>query len=238
MNKEYIFQQFLFLILLVFTSSVISLKPCGHEHFLSFVTHFNIKPVLHYIGENNNTNFEKSPNASSWDPNWIESMGGIDYPDSQNRSGFFPIKFMPRQNVFYCALPYNDLDQWGRKISSIHIPWADEIDLNDHRDSIIQHRWIRVATHEVEGYCQLEDVGPGGSDDFDYVFGPAHAIPEYEHGGIGISPALAQVLGMLNHIKSRDMVMWSFVDEHHVPNGPWIFKKEKKEKLLRTKRKY
>jgi hypothetical protein len=44
--------------------------------------------------------------TSSWDKQWTRSYGGFDDPNSAHRSNYIPVKFTPRQNPFYCALPY------------------------------------------------------------------------------------------------------------------------------------
>jgi len=50
-----------------------------------------------------------TPNhASSWDVNWQENFGGYDNPDPSARVGYRPKAFIPKQNPFYIALPYND----------------------------------------------------------------------------------------------------------------------------------
>ena len=52
---------------------------------------------------------EKSNYKSSWDANWTSNYGGFDTPDSSARRNYIPVAFIPHQNPFYCALPYNDV---------------------------------------------------------------------------------------------------------------------------------
>jgi len=52
----------------------------------------------------------------------VDAFGDIDNPE--NREGYFPGGFMPLENPFYCALPYNDLtaDGYKENLRSV-IPW-------------------------------------------------------------------------------------------------------------------
>ena len=47
-------------------------------------------------------------NQSAWDNNWKDHFGGID--DPYDRNNFYPGKFIPKENPFYFALPYNDFN--------------------------------------------------------------------------------------------------------------------------------
>src|SRR5438445_5026984 len=62
----------------------------------------NIVTSVFWVGEKQN-------HGSAWDPNWQSNYGGIDNPKQSARRNYIPVAFMPRQNPFYCALPYNDL---------------------------------------------------------------------------------------------------------------------------------
>src|SRR5215475_13025217 len=53
--------------------------------------------------------------VSSWDKQWSKNYGGIDDPDTGHRSNYIPVKFTPRLNPFYCALPYNDKAREGHR---------------------------------------------------------------------------------------------------------------------------
>lgn len=50
-------------------------------------------------------------------------------------------------------------------------------------------------------FCQYEDVGPQYDDDFSYVFGTSHSLPESQYGGLAISPHVAQFLGIYERFK-------------------------------------
>jgi hypothetical protein len=152
--------------------------------------------------------------ASAWDSAWQEHFGGVDDPN--RRCGYAPCAFAPKENPFYFALPYNDLDEAGsRKASAKDIPWFAE---RSERKSVVKNSWLEIRYQNARCYAQWEDVGPFESDDFDYVFGTAP--PRNTDGlgaGLDISPAVRDCLGL----KSNDVVRWKFVSEHAVPAGPW-----------------
>src|ERR1700730_17044900 len=68
-----------------------------------------IGTTIFWIGERPTTNNPVPNDRSSWDPNWSSNYGGYDNPDLKLRKDFIPLNFLPRQNPFYVALPYNDL---------------------------------------------------------------------------------------------------------------------------------
>src|SRR5438046_8377494 len=68
----------------------------------------NIVTTVFWIGERPNGNNPVPNRISSWDRDWSRSYGGFDDPNPAHRSNYTPVKFTPRQNPFYCALPYND----------------------------------------------------------------------------------------------------------------------------------
>ena len=154
--------------------------------------------------------------ASYFDSRWAEHFGGED--DPQNRCGFQPCTFVPKENSFYFALPYADLDHDGnRKISSMRIPWYEEA---DHDETIIKNRWIEIKYKNKVCYAQWADVGPFGEEDFDYVFGES-AQPknkENDSAGLDVSPAVWDCLAM----PTNDYTEWRFVEEKDVPPGPWM----------------
>ena len=69
----------------------------------------NIVTTVFWIGEQPTENNPVPNNKSSWDANWTASYGGYDTPDASNRRNYIPASFVPRQNPFYVALPYNDV---------------------------------------------------------------------------------------------------------------------------------
>ena len=64
---------------------------------------------------------------SAWDSNWARNFGGSDSPETGERKGFIPARFVPRQNPFYLALPFNDVSGGRTKAESYKvIPWFQE----------------------------------------------------------------------------------------------------------------
>ena len=146
----------------------------------------------------------------------MENYGGVDTPNS--RSFNHPTKFIPNENPFYFALPYNDFNYDSSKKEDILslIPWASKSD--DPSKSICKNRWIKITKADKVAYAQWEDVGPFEEDDKEYVFGtklPKNSINN--HAGLDVSPAVKNYL----NLKDIDTVMWEFVDDKDVPNGPW-----------------
>jgi len=69
----------------------------------------NIVTTVFWVGEQAGGNNPVPNYKSSWDANWTSNYGGFDNPDSSARRNYIPVAFVPRQNPFYCALPYNDV---------------------------------------------------------------------------------------------------------------------------------
>lgn len=167
------------------------------------------------VGGNNFT-----PNcSSSWDARWTQSYGGYDTPDPAKRSNYIPIKFTPRQNPFYVALPYNDVTRGTTKPEARRvIPWFKEV-FEREGQSVCRDRWlaIRSRTGRV-AYAQWSDCGPFRTDHWEYVFGNERPRPNLNKGaGLDISPAVRDYLGL----DGTDVTDWKFVDFRDVPTGPW-----------------
>lgn len=149
--------------------------------------------------------------ASTWDEKWTQHYGGVDSPDRRN--GWQPVAFRPKENPFYIALPYNDLDDNGnRKASAAQAYWHSE----SGSGSWVKNRWVEVCKDSKCAYGQWEDAGPFGEDDASYVFGAAK--PRNTTGlsaGIDVSPALDQYLSL----NGSGVVSWRFID--NPPAGPW-----------------
>ncbi len=179
-----------------------------------YFLHKNITTTIFWIGEERSSENGYIPNLSSaWESMWMENYGGIDTPDE--REGFYPSQFVPQENPFYYALPFNDFDETGEKKRYLqeYIPWF--VDTNE---SILKNRWIKIIKDDKIAYAQWEDVGPFGEDDREYVFGEAEPLNEINnHAGLDLSPAVRDYLGL----KDIDSVAWSFVDENEVEDGPW-----------------
>lgn len=179
--------------------------------------HNDITVTYFWIGEDANKENGFIPNhQSAWDEKWLEHYGGIDSPE--NRNGFFPLKFIPNENPFYFALPYNDFDQNGIRKQNINkIYWAKNYKLNED-ESLCKNKWIKITKDDKTVYAQWEDVGPFGEDDINYVFGNIKPLNKINNtAGLDVSPAVKSYL----KLDDIDIVNWKFVDFKNVPNGPW-----------------
>jgi hypothetical protein len=171
--------------------------------------------TVFWVGEGETAENDYIHNSwSAWDMRWEEHYGGVD--DPENRCGFQPCAFEPKENPFYVALPYNDLENNGKKkANATRIPWNDPAV----KKSVLKNRWIEVRHDGKTCYGQWQDVGPFEQDDVEYVFGDAKEPqnPFGEKAGIDLSPALADCLG----VDGSDDVQWRHVEFEHVPKGDW-----------------
>jgi len=180
--------------------------------------HTNVSVTLFWIGEAGSSANSYIPNAqSAWDDKWAEHYGGVD--DPYNRSGYYPADFVPDENPFYFALPYNDFDGNGsRKTAAFNtVYWVSEKSWGS-RESMCKNQWIQIIKGNKVAYAQWEDVGPYNEDDSPYVFGdsvPQNSINNY--AGLDVSPAVRDYLGL----SDVDKVDWKFIDADKVPDGPW-----------------
>ncbi|TSC86116.1 MAG: hypothetical protein G01um10148_622 [Parcubacteria group bacterium Gr01-1014_8] len=152
--------------------------------------------------------------ASAWDEDWEEHFGGVD--DPEERCGYQPCAFTPKENPFYVALPYNDMRRDKRKNNSDMIPWNE----SSARTTLLKDRWIEVRLRGKSCFGQWEDVGPHETDDVDYVFGDAEwpANEQGEWAGIDLSPAMRDCL----HAGDVSEVEWRHVANEAVSQGPWL----------------
>jgi hypothetical protein len=171
-----------------------------------------------WIGEMPTKNNPVPNRASSWDAHWAENYGGFDNPNSGKRHDFIPVKFTPRQNPFYVALPYNDLQKNGHKPEAARvIPWFKDAYQGPGK-TVCKGRWIAIRFNNKVAYAQWEDAGPFRTDHWEYVFGNERPKPNLNHGaGLDVSPAVRDYLGM----NDTDVTDWRFVDFDEVPQGPW-----------------
>jgi len=170
--------------------------------------------TVFWVGEDANGENSYIDNYGSyWDPKWMKHFGGLDSP--KHRDGYFPAGFKPKQNPFYVALPFAEVDRDGNlKEAAKRIPGFGE-----GREPLTRNRWVEIRYKGKSCYAQWQDVGPFGEDDFDWVFGDAQK-PKNREGlkaGLDISPAAAQYLGVEDSARTE----WRFVDEAQVPGGPW-----------------
>lgn len=173
--------------------------------------HTRIKATLFWVGEKATQDNDYIPNhASAWDSQWLDHFGGIDNP--YNRNGYLPKNFTPKENPFYVALPYNDLEGNGQRKNK-PLPWINP-QLSEGQ-SQLKNRWVKVIYKKEVCYAQWEDVGPFENDDYDYVFNAQ--VPKEDRAGLDLSPAARHCLKMA----TNDLVNWQFVDGADVPEGPW-----------------
>jgi len=177
-----------------------------------------IVTTVFWIGEKPTANNPVPNRSSSWDANWTKNYGGFDNPDKSQRQDFIPVKFTPKQNPFYCALPYNDKSTNGHRPEAPRVvPWFKEA-YQGPGVSTCKGRWIAIRHGNKVAYAQWEDAGPFRTDHWQYVFGNERPKPNLNKGaGLDVSPAVRDYLGM----NDTDVTDWKFVDFSEVPHGPW-----------------
>ena len=178
----------------------------------------DIVTTVFWIGEKPSANNPVPNRSSSWDGNWTKNYGGFDDPEKSHRHDFTPAKFTPRQNPFYCALPYNDKAANGHRPEAPRVvPWFKEA-YQGPGVSTCKDRWIAIRKGNKVAYAQWEDAGPFRTDHWQYVFGNERPKPNLNKGaGLDVSPAVRDYLG----IDETDVTDWKFVDFSEVPHGPW-----------------
>jgi len=177
-----------------------------------------IVTTVFWIGEEPAPNNPVPNRVSCWDKDWTKNYGGVDDPNPANRSNYIPVKFTPRQNPFYCALPYNDKAREGHRPEAPRIvPWFNEA-YQGPAVSTCKSRWIAIRKGNRVAYAQWEDAGPFRTDHWQYVFGNERPKPNLNKGaGLDVSPAVRDYLGL----QGTDVTDWRFVDFSEVPRGPW-----------------
>jgi len=171
-----------------------------------------------WIGEKPSANNPVPNRTSSWDANWTKNYGGYDDPERSHRQDFHPANFTPRQNPFYCALPYNDKATNGHRPEAPRVvPWFKDA-YQGPSVSTCKSRWIAIRKGNKVAYAQWEDAGPFRTDHWQYVFGNERPKPNLNRGaGLDVSPAVRDFLG----IQETDVTDWKFVEFSEVPHGPW-----------------
>jgi hypothetical protein len=178
----------------------------------------SIVTTVFWIGEKPSANNPVPNRVSSWDKAWTKNYGGLDDPDPAHRSNYIPVKFTPRQNPFYCALPYNDKATTGHRPEAPRVvPWFREA-YQGPAVSTCKGRWMAIRKGNRTVYAQWEDAGPFRTDHWQYVFGNERPKPNLNKGaGLDVSPAVRDYLGM----NDTDVTDWRFVEFSEVPRGPW-----------------
>jgi hypothetical protein len=178
----------------------------------------NIVTTIFWVGERASGNNPVPNDKSSWDKYWYSSFGGYDNPDPAGRRNLIPATFIPRQNPFYFALPYNDVDGGRTKVEAPQvIPWFRQTFVRDGQ-TVLKDRWIAIRHGNRVCYAQWEDCGPFRTDHWGYVFGNERPRPNLNRGaGLDVSPAVRDYLGL----GSLDVCDWRFAEFREVPPGPW-----------------
>jgi hypothetical protein len=201
----------------------------------------NIMTTVFWIGERPAQNNPVPNDKSSWDRNWVYNYGGYDNPDPGSRRNFVPVGFVPRQNPFYVALPYNDVEGGSTKSEAkAVIPWFKDAFVRSGQ-TVLKGRWLAIRYGRKICYAQWEDCGPFRTDHWQYVFGNERPRPNLNQGaGLDVSPAVRDYLGM----SSKDVVDWKFAEFREVPPGPWamygenntfvLLRRQSKERFART----
>lgn len=176
----------------------------------------SIVTTVFWIGESSGPNNPVANRKSSWDANWMANFGGFDDPN--RRSGFLPVGFVPKQNPFYCALPYNDVTRGTTKPEARRvIPWFKRA-FQKEGQSVCRDRWVEIRKGNRVCFAQWSDCGPFRTDHFQYVFGNARPMPNLNRGaGLDVSPAVRDYLGL----RGIDVTDWRFVEVREVSSGPW-----------------
>jgi len=201
--------------------------PIGYTPPLSFVPKKGearfpwkkeIVTTVFWIGENPTANNPVPNHSSSWDAAWARNYGGYDDPSPSRRHDYIPVKFTPRQNPFYCALPYNDKAREGHRPEAPKVvPWFKEA-YRGPGVSVCKGRWVAIRKGNRTVYAQWEDAGPFRTDHWEYVFGNERPKPNLNGGaGLDVSPAVRDYLGLAD----TDVTDWKFVEFSEVPSGPW-----------------
>ena len=190
--------------------------------FTRYPFHTDITATVFWIGEEP-TKENPTPNhKSSWDMEWQKNYGGCDTPDATKRTvNYTPAAFVPKQNPFYIALPYNDVidSSHTKPEAATRIPWF-KTRFTKLGKSVVKGQWVVIQQGSKFCYAQWEDAGPFETTDVDYVFGNARPKNTSNNSaGIDISPAVRDYLGL----HSGGKVNWRFVDVSEIPDGPWRF---------------
>jgi TonB family protein len=178
----------------------------------------NIVTTVFWVGEEQSAGKTSPQHQSVWDKDWLTSYGGVDTSEPSARHDYIPISFVPRQNPFYCALPYNDVEQGRFKPEApTVVPWFKRV-LAEPGQSVCKDRWVAIRKGNRICYAQWEDCGPFRTDHFQYVFQNERPTPNASHdAGLSVSPAVRDHLGLA----PTDVTDWRFVEVSDVPPGPW-----------------
>ncbi len=185
----------------------------------------NVTTTVFWVGESPSDRNPTPNYKSSWDQEWTSNFGGFDDPEPSNRIAnhatgeFRPKNFVPKLNPFYIALPYNDVEGYGRHKAEASrvIPWFNRL-RPAAGQTVCKGRWLQIYNGKRVCFAQWEDCGPWNTDDWEFVFGNKPPKTTQNGGaGIDLSPAIRDYLGLT----SGQKVHWRFVEASAVPPGPW-----------------
>ena len=144
--------------------------------------------------------------------------GGYDDPNPSRRQNYVPVKFTPRQNPFYCALPYNDKAREG------HRPEAPKV------SSLVQGGLPGSRCFRLQGSMGRD---PQRQPDRLCPVGRCRAISNRSLG-IRLRQRAAKTdlqprcrarcftrRARLSWLQDTDVTDWKFVEFSEVPPGPW-----------------
>jgi hypothetical protein len=177
-----------------------------------------ITTTVFWVGEQATAQNPVPNDKSAWDGDWLSRYGGYDNPAPGSRANFIPADFLPRQNPFYVALPYNDVENHHTKSEAAQvIPWFRSSFVRDGQ-SICKGQWVAIRHGHKVCYAQWEDVGPFATDDWQYVFGSERPYSNRNrNAGLDVSPAVRDYLGLAG----MDVCDWKFANFDQIPTGPW-----------------
>jgi hypothetical protein len=197
---------------------MVQIPTSSHTATTRYPWKTNIVTTVFWVGENAGPNNPVPNFRSCWDANWTGNYGGFDNPEPSARRSYIPVSFVPRQNPFYCALPYNDVTHGQFKPEArLVIPWFKQ-NYSAQGQSVCWHHWVAIRKGNRTCYAQWEDCGPFRTDHWQYVFGTDRPKPNLNRGaGLDVSPAVRDYLGL----QPTDVTDWQFVDVRDIPPGPW-----------------
>jgi peptidoglycan hydrolase-like protein with peptidoglycan-binding domain len=197
--------------------------PIAPSSESKYSLHTNITAAVFWVGEPVGNGSSEDNALSAWDDEWQKNYGG--YDDYQNRNGYYPAGFVPKENPFYLDLPFNDFNDNGTRKSNAYqiVPWANEKTWGA-LESMMKNRWVKITRNNVTCYGQIEDAGPYQYNDYAYVFSTTDARPKStisNNAGMDVSPALRDCLKFQGVNNVDNKVDWQFVDFSNIPAGPW-----------------
>ena len=172
----------------------------------------DIVTTIFWVGESASARNPVHNRSSSWDLNWESSFGGFDDPDPTHRRNFIPVNFVPRQNPFYCALPYTDVTARPNPKRPSSSRGSKMPSSARDRASAMIAGWPSAAGSRARsaGVRNGATAAPSGPDHYQYVFGDERPKPNLNQGaGLDVSPAVRDYLGSGPSFDTTD---WRFVE--------------------------